>query len=686
VGPLVGTANLFSFGGISNRDNTAPPDTNASVGATQIIETVNTSYQVFTKTGVSLLGPRETSSIWSGFGGVCASGPAFGDPVVLYDKAAGRWLISQFASSDPFPHNTGTQCIAVSTSSDATGAYNRYAFSFSSFNDSTKFGVWPDAYYASYNMFTAVSFITEQVCAYDRSAMLAGTPAMTVCFQNSSDFAFLPSDLDGSTPPLAGEPNFFLELASSSSLKLFKFHVDFTTPSATFTGPIGIPVAPYSQACGGGTCIPQAGTSQQLDAKGDRLMHRLAYRNFGDHESLVVTHSVDAGSRVGVRWYEIRSPNGVPTVYQQGTYAPDSNYRWVGSIAIDGSGNIALGYSVSSSGMFPAIRFTGRVSSDPLGTMEAENVIIAGGGSQQGCPVDAQRWGDYTSMAIDPSDDATFVYANEYYRSTGCNWSTRIASFKITACRFHVYHLRTDQHVQELCGDGSTWQTQDLTTLTGALVAAAGSALSTFVDGAGGFHVYYLGTDLHVHELFVVNGAWNTTDDTAAAGAPNAAAGSALSSFVDRVGGFHVYYLGTDQHVHELFFVNGAWNTSDDTAAAGAPNAAAGSALSSFVDGAGGFHVYYLGTDQHVRELFFFNGAWNTTDNTVAAGAPNAAAGSALTSFVDGAGGFHVYYLGTDQHVHELFFFNGAWTTSDDTAAAGAPNAAAGSALTSFVP
>ena len=532
VGPLVGTANLFSFGGISNRDNTAPPDTNASVGATQIIETVNTSYQVFTKTGVSLLGPRETSSIWSGFGGVCASGPAFGDPVVLYDKAAGRWLISQFASSDPFPHNTGTQCIAVSTSSDATGAYNRYAFSFSSFNDSTKFGVWPDAYYASYDMFTAVSFITEQVCAYDRSAMLAGTPAMTVCFQNSSDFAFLPSDLDGSTPPLAGEPNFFLELASSSSLKLFKFHVDFTTPSATFTGPIGIPVAPYSQACGGGTCIPQAGTSQQLDAKGDRLMHRLAYRNFGDHESLVVTHSVDAGSRVGVRWYEIRSPNGVPTVYQQGTYAPDSNYRWVGSIAMDGSGNIALGYSVSSSGMFPAIRFTGRVSSDPLGTMEAENVIIAGGGSQQGCPVDAQRWGDYTSMAIDPSDDATFVYANEYYRSTGCNWSTRIASFKITACRFHVYHLRTDQHVQELCGDGSTWQTQDLTTLTGALVAAAGSALSTFVDGAGGFHVYYLGTDQHVRELFFFNGAWTTSDDTAAAGAPNAAAGSALTSFV----------------------------------------------------------------------------------------------------------------------------------------------------------
>lgn len=429
---LVSTSNFLSFDGVFNRNGLVPSDSNATVGATQIVETVNVSYQVFSKTGVSLLGPANLSSVWSNFGGVCQNGPNFSDPVVLYDKAAGRWLIAQIASTNQFA--SGTECIAVSTSSDATGSFNRYAFSFSILNDYPKFGVWPDAYYASYNMFSGNSFQGAQACAYNRSAMMAGTAASAICFQrSSSDASLLPSDLDGATPPPAGEPNFYLEIANSSSLNLYRFHVDFSTPSnSTFTGPVNIPVASFSEACGGdNTCIPQGGTSQRLDSLGDRLMFRLAYRNLGSHESLVANHSIVNGTSVGVRWYEIRSPNGTPFLWQQATYAPDANYRWMGSIGMDQFGNIALGYSLSSSTIFPSIAFTGQGQGDNSGVMESESTIINGGGAQTGFP-NANRWGDYSSMAIDPTDDATFVYTNQYFPTTSAgNWSTRIASFKL---------------------------------------------------------------------------------------------------------------------------------------------------------------------------------------------------------------------------------------------------------------
>jgi len=433
TGPLVNTVGGVSISGIT-ADGFAPPDTNASVGATQVVETVNIEYAVYNKsTGGLVLGPAQITSLWSGFGGVCQSGPNYSDPVVLYDKAAGRWLISQIASSNGFA--SGTECIAVSSTSDATGTYHRYSFSFgSNLNDYPKFGVWPDAYYASYNMFqNGASFIGAQACAYNRAAMLAGNTATAVCFQKgTSDASLLPSDLDGSTQPPSGEPNFYMEIGGSSSLKLYKFHVNFTTPSqSTFTGPTTVSVASFSEACGGGTCIPQQGTSTTLDSLADRLMFRLAYRNFGDHEALVVTHSVTSGSSVGPRWYEIRNPNGTPSVFQQGTFAPDSSYRWMGSIAMDQSGDIALGYSVSSSSMFPSIRYTGRVPTDALGTMESENTILTGSGAQTG----VSRWGDYTSMSIDPSDDCTFWYANEYQPATGSfNWRTELASFKFSSC------------------------------------------------------------------------------------------------------------------------------------------------------------------------------------------------------------------------------------------------------------
>lgn len=412
-------------------DCCAPPDTNGAVGATQVVQWVNISFAVFDKTtGALIQGPLAGNTLWSGFGGQCEAHND-GDIIAQYDKAAGRWVLAQPVFKKPY-----TYCIAVSTSSDATGSYNRYAFSMPAFPDYPKLAVWPDAYYASFNMFGPKKNSGARACAFDRNAMLAGNAATQVCFQLSpSFFSLLPSDLDGTTAPPVGSPDYYLNFGTDS-LNLWKFHVDFTTPTnSTFTGPTNMPVAAFSEACGGGVCIPQLGTSQQLDSLGDRLMYRLAYRNFGDHESLVVNHSVTAGGSVGVRWYELRNtPPGAPTsVFQQGTFAPDSTFRWMGSVAMDKAGDIAVGYSVSSSSINPGIRFTGRVPTDPLGTLEAENTIVNGTGSQNG---GLNRWGDYSSIAVDPTDDCTFWHTNEYLQTSGSfNWSTRIASFKFTSCR-----------------------------------------------------------------------------------------------------------------------------------------------------------------------------------------------------------------------------------------------------------
>jgi hypothetical protein len=411
--------------------SSAPPDTNAAVGPNHVVEIVNQSFAIFNKSGTAIYGPVATNTLWSGFGGGCQANDD-GDATVEYDKLANRWIISQFSvSTTPY-----LQCVAVSTTGDPTGSYYRYSFQYSNFPDYPKLGVWPDAYYTTFNMFrNGQTFVGPEICAYDRAKMMAGQAATQQCFTLGTAYGgLLPSDLDGSTPPPAGSPNYVLGFGTNS-LQLWKFHVDWTTPSSSsLSGPTTIPVASFSPACsGGGTCIPQPGTSQRLDSLADRLMYRLAYRNFGDHESLVVNHSVTAGSSVGVRWYELRSPGGTPTVYQQGTYAPDSAYRWMGSIAMDRNGDIAMGYSTSSSSISPGIRYTGRLAGDPLGSMtQGEGVIVNGSGSQTAT---LSRWGDYTSMAVDPTDDCTFWYANEYLAGNGTfNWHTRIGSFKFAGC------------------------------------------------------------------------------------------------------------------------------------------------------------------------------------------------------------------------------------------------------------
>ncbi len=408
-----------------------PSDSNGAVGATQYVQWVNTSFAVFNKsTGAVQYGPVPGNTLWQGFGGQCQS-TNDGDIIAQYDKAAQRWVMSQFSVSG----GTGNyyQCIAISVTSDAMGSYYRYAFQMPNFNDYPKLAVWPDAYYASFNMFTSAtgSFVGARACAFDRSKMLAGITATAQCFQLSSTYGgLLPSDLDGSTSPPPGSPNYYLNFGSNS-LNMWKFHVDFSIPAnSTFTGPTAITVSAFSPACAGGTCIPQPGTTQQLSSLGDRLMYRLGYRNYGGHESLVANHSVVSGSSVGVRWYEIRSPGGTPTVYQQGTYAPDATYRWMGSIAMDSVGNMAVGYSASSGSVYPSVRYTGRLATDSLGTLESENSIIAGTGSQT-----SNRWGDYTSISVDPIDDCTFWYTDQYLKTNGTSWSTRIASFKFPNCR-----------------------------------------------------------------------------------------------------------------------------------------------------------------------------------------------------------------------------------------------------------
>ena len=316
--------------------------------------------------------------------------------------------------------------------------------------DYPKLGVWPDAYYIAYAQSVDLIYQGPAACAVDRSAMLSGADATMQCFANNgtSNNLWLPSDVDGTTAPPSGTPNYFLNFdVNDQSLDLWQFQVDWTTPAnSTFTETTNIPVSAFIEPCGdtvtvftpADNCVPQAGTSEMLGVFGDRLMYRLAYRNFGGYQDLVANHSVQIASgndQTGIRWYELRDTGSGFSVYQQGTYAPDSNYRWMGSIAMDHVGDIAAGYNVSSSSMSPSIRYTGRQSTDTLGTMETEIDILSAAGVATASQTNSARWGDYSSMAIDPTDDCTFWYTNQYQPAEGNNqWSTRIASFSFPAC------------------------------------------------------------------------------------------------------------------------------------------------------------------------------------------------------------------------------------------------------------
>jgi cell division septation protein DedD len=422
--------------------NCAPPDTNGAVGKTQYVQIVNEGYQVFDKvTGASVLGPKSISSVWTGFGGVCETS-GHGDPVMLYDHLADRWVISQFAGLSGGP--VTDECVAVSTTADATGTYNRYGFHLgTNFFDYPHLSVWPDAYYMSMNVFNAAgtAYLGPQPFAFDRTKMLAGLPATFISpvgpLGGSID-PFLPADLDGATLPPAGAPNTFVGFpgqASSPNYTTYHFHVDFTTPAnSTFTTFATPPAAAFTALCPTTrACVPQKGVaaSSNLDGIGDRLMFRLAYRNFGDHEAVVSNYSVSSGGVAAVRWFELRNVTAGPvTVFQQSTYQPDTTWRWMGSAAMDKQGNLAIGFSASSSTINPQLRYAARLATDPINTLaQGEAHLFDGTGSQSGT---GNRWGDYSSMSIDPVDDSTFWYTNEYYSTTATfNWRTRIGSFKI---------------------------------------------------------------------------------------------------------------------------------------------------------------------------------------------------------------------------------------------------------------
>ncbi len=427
-----------SFAGGGNLDGVYPPDTNGDIGPNDYVQWVNLHFTIYSRTGAVLYGPAAGNTLWSGFGAPCETQNA-GDPIVLYDQFADRWLMAQFTASKPYG-----ECVAVSTGGDPTGTWNRYFFQLSTrvFYDYPKIGIWPDGYYLTANRFGGIfgSFQGASAIALDRTAMLAGNAAAFQEFKTSSSYgSLLPADVDGSALPPAGAPEPIVEIGSTA-LHTWRFHVDWSSPSASsLSGPSSTAVAAYNQLCPSTrSCVPQPGTSVGLDGLGDRLMYRLAYRNFGTHESLVVNHSVNVSSsgpvRAGVRWYELRNAtSGTPTLYQQGTFSPDATNRWMGSMAMDGAGNIALGYSVSSGSTYPSIRITGRLAGDTPGTMtQGETTIIAGSGSQTGS---ASRWGDYASMSIDPTDDCTFWFTTEYMPATGpAPWATRIASFTLPGC------------------------------------------------------------------------------------------------------------------------------------------------------------------------------------------------------------------------------------------------------------
>lgn len=443
-------APVQNFDGLNNVNGVLPPDTNGDVGPNHYMQWINVSFAIYSKSGTLLYGPAAGNTLWSGFGGPCAT-TNHGDPIVQYDHLADRWMVSQFALPN-YPSGPFYQCIAVSQTGNPTGAWYRYAFQISAtkLNDYPHFGVWSDGYYLSVNQFVGNTWAGAGAVVFERDKMLLGQPAQAVYFDlfsvNPNLGGMLPSDLDGPLPPV-GTPNYFLQIDDNGygypqdQIEIWQFRVNWANLGAsTFTQVALLPTAAFdSDMCAGNrSCIPQSGTNVKLDAISDRLMYRLQYRNFGGHESMVLNHTVDVNNtdRAGIRWYELRKPNSPGSswgIFQQGSFSPDATHRWMGSIAMDGMGNIGLGYSTSSSSTFPSIRYTGRLASDPLGQMsQGEGTLVNGAGAQTHT---ASRWGDYSSLSVDPVDSCTFWYTNEYVQTTGASpWLTRIGSFRLPGC------------------------------------------------------------------------------------------------------------------------------------------------------------------------------------------------------------------------------------------------------------
>ena len=439
-----------------------PPDTVGDVGPNHYIQMVNGAgvgsvVRIFDKTGALQAGPFALDTLWGG-PPPCTSG--LGDPIVLYDRIADRWLMSEFSAAG------NNLCIYISQTADPiAGGWFNYQLGTPNFPDYPKYGVWSDAYYVSTNESSPAAY------ALERSQMLLGLAAGAQRFTapNLAGFGFqalTPGDLDGPTAPPAGSPGLFMRHRDTEAhgpggnpaqdfLEIFELDVDFAVPAnSTFTGPTSIAISEFdSDLCGFFSffCFPQPGTANTLDPLREVVMWRSQYRNFVTHETLVgnLVTDVDGTDHGGIRWFELRKTGIGPwTLFQEGTFAPDAHHRWMGSIAMDKDGNIALGHSISSSTVFPSIRYVGRLVTDPLGTLpQGEATIMAGTGSQ----TVTTRWGDYSSMNVDPVDDCTFWYTNEYTPASG-QWRTRIATFSFPSCdgalaTIFTASMRGDQEV-----------------------------------------------------------------------------------------------------------------------------------------------------------------------------------------------------------------------------------------------
>jgi hypothetical protein len=464
-------APIANFEGLSNQDNfntfgfrVNPPDPNGEVGPNHYVEMINLVVGVYSKTGTLLLGPVDTGTLWAGFAVSDCTDPS-GDPIVLYDQFADRWLLTQFTTAGPEYFN----CVAISQTGDPTGAYYRYAFSTGlNFPDYPKYGVWTHSYIITTREFGPTVEYGIGVYGLERNKMINGDPGARAVsfFLDGNNPAILPlvgdgllpPDIDGKQKPKNEDPAPIIGTqddgggygATFDALNIWDFSVKWrSTPIASLTLNAQLPVAAFDSifpcAPTSRDCLPQPGITnpaQYLDILSyrQRPTFRLAYRNFKTYDAMVTNQSVEALPGVaGVRWYEIRRTGNTYSVYQQGTYAPgDGVHRWMGSAAQDKKGNMAIGYSVvNGTTVFPGIRYTGRQAGDPLGTLPlGEGVIINGSGVQT---TTNSRWGDYTALTVDPVDDCTFWYVNEYYTAAGqasspAGWQTRIASFKLPGC------------------------------------------------------------------------------------------------------------------------------------------------------------------------------------------------------------------------------------------------------------
>lgn len=454
--------------GLSGPQGTAvlrnPSDNSLAVGRDQIVQTVNSQLAVFSRRGATydstgrvLLGPVPTNHIFRGFDGACESNNN-GDAVVRYDQLADRWLLvmpvfrrvpsrgvpaAPVAGVPPSDSGRFAMCYAVSATSDALGAWHRYEFDRPLFPDYPRPAVWPDGYYTPTS--TGDDVIEKHVCVADRTRMLAGEDATEQCVIVPGVNFLNTSDLDGTRLPPPGAPNIVIAAGGSqlngiidaAELQVWTMHVDWRDPGRTrLDGPQRIAVAPYRYLCGGQLtrCVPQPGTDRRLDAQGDKVMPRFVYRRFATHEALVAVHSVNTSARGGgVRWYELRvGPGREIELHQQGTFAPDSQYRWMASPALDRLGNIGIGYSFGGAASFPGQRFAGRTPDAPRGVLSLRETILAAGAASQTTTL---RWQDYTQTAIDPVDDCTVWYVGDYLRAGATSYSTRIGAFRMPGCR-----------------------------------------------------------------------------------------------------------------------------------------------------------------------------------------------------------------------------------------------------------